>query len=69
MNDPVESIIDIDREIESLQKKTLEHHHVQEPFFMSAEGTGLEPATPCGAIDFESTSSPIRIPSGADIVL
>ncbi len=30
-----------------------------------AEGTGLEPATPYGAVDFESTSSPIRIPSVA----
>lgn len=30
-----------------------------------AEDTGLEPATPCGATDFESASSPIRISSGA----
>ncbi len=37
--------------------------------FSRAEGTGLEPATPCGAIDFESTSSPIRIPSGSDHIL
>ena len=29
-----------------------------------AEGTGLEPATPCGAPEFQSGSSPIRLPSG-----
>ena len=29
----------------------------------SAEGKGLEPSTPCGAPDFESGRSPIRIPS------
>ena len=33
-----------------------------------AEGMGLEPTTPYGAADFESASSPIRIPSGSSNV-
>jgi hypothetical protein len=33
--------------------------------FEQAEGTGLEPATPCGASDFESDSSPFGYPPDA----
>jgi hypothetical protein len=32
-------------------------------FSFPAEGMGFEPTTPFGALDFESSSSPIRIPS------
>ncbi len=32
-----------------------------------AEGTGVEPATPCGASDFESDRSPFAYPPGIDL--
>ena len=35
----------------------------QTVFSLKAEDTGLEPATPYGAIDFESTRLPIRLSS------
>jgi hypothetical protein len=34
-----------------------------------AEGTGLEPATPCGASDFESDSSPFGYPPGSNVAV
>src|SRR3954464_15308263 len=35
----------------------------------TAEGTGLEPATPCGASDFESDSSPFGYPPGSNVAV
>ena len=36
-------------------------------FGTKAEGTGLEPATPCGASDFESDSSLFGYPPGSNV--
>ncbi len=48
---------EFDRPGNRSQRRLLKHR------FIPAEGTGLEPATPFGAPDFESGCSPIRIPS------
>src|SRR3954470_858971 len=38
-------------------------------FGTKAEGTGLEPATPCGASDFESDSSPFGYPPRSNLAV
>src|SRR5437764_15220767 len=50
-----------------MDRKTKRVNQLRPFKMLAAEGTGLEPATPCGASDFESDSSPFGYPPGSNV--